>query len=151
MAETKDKLATLEQIKTLTDSLKSPSSNKEYNFTSAEQISANGSNFAYYSFEKQISSGGSVEGFEIVSAFGSSGMGLQVNSPCVFILTFTTGGVIGSYTAITRIYINGVSVQAINNNSSNQTYTMMIKMDTGEVLSLAIQHCILYSVKIAGV
>lgn len=150
MAETKDKLATLEQIKTLTDSLKSPSSNKEYNFTSAVQIGANSSNFAYYSFEKQISSGGSVEGFEIVSAFGSSGMGLQVNSPCVFILTFTTG-VIGPYTAITRIYINGVSVQAINNNSSNQTYTMMIKMDTGEVLSLAIQHCNLYSVKIAGV
>lgn len=150
MAEIKDKLATLEQIKTLTDSLKSPSSNKEYNFTSAVQVNATGSNFAYYSFEDQISSGGSVEGFNIVSAFGSSGRGLQVDSPCVFMLTFTTG-VSGAYSAITQIYINSVSVQTIINDSTNQTYTMMIKMDTGDVLSLAIQYCKVYSVKIAGV
>lgn len=149
MAEIKDKLATLEQIKTLTDSLKSPSSNKEYNFTSAIQASSS-SNVAYYSFESQISSGGSVEGFNIVSAFGSSGRGLQVDSPCVFMLTFTTG-TSGAYSAITQIYINSVSVQTIINDSTSQTYTMMIKMDTGDVLSLAIQHCKVYSVKIAGV
>lgn len=149
MAETKDKLATLEQIKTLTDSLKSPSSNKEYNFTSAIQVSSS-SNVAYYSFESQISSGGSVEGFNIVSAFGSSGRGLQVDSPCVFMLTFTTGAS-GAYSAITQIYINSVSVQTIINDSTSQTYTMMIKMDTGDVLSLAIQYCKVYSVKIAGV
>lgn len=149
MAEIKDKLATLEQIKTLTDSLKSPSSNKEYNFTSAIQVGSS-SNVAYYSFESQISSGGSVEGFNIVSAFGSSGRGLQVDSPCVFILTFTTGSS-GAYSAITQIYINSVSVQTIINDSTSQTYTMMIKMDTGDVLSLAIQYCKVYSVKIAGV
>lgn len=149
MAETKDKLATLEQIKTLTDSLKSPSSNKVYNFTSAIQVGSS-SNVAYYSFESQISSGGSVEGFDIVSAFGSSGRGLQVDSPCVFMLTFTTG-VSGAYSAITQICINSVSVQTIINDSANQTYTMMIKMDTGDVLSLAIQYCKVYSVKIAGV
>lgn len=151
MAEIKDKLATLEQIKTLTDSLKSPSSNKEYNFTSAIQAgSTSSSNVAYYSFESQISSGGSVEGFNIVSAFGSSGRGLQVDSPCVFMLTFTTGAG-GAYSAITQIYINSVSVQTIINDSTSQTYTMMIKMDTGDVLSLAIRYCIVYSVKIAGV
>lgn len=149
MAETKDKLATLEQIKTLTDSLKSPSSNKEYNFTSSIQASS-GRNLAYYSFESQISSGGSVEGFDIVSAFGSSGRGLQVDSPCVFILTFITGAT-GAYSAITQICINSVSVQTIINDSANQKYTMMIKMDTGDVLSLAIQNCTVYNVKIAGV
>lgn len=150
MAEIKDKLATLEQIKTLTDSLKSPSSNKVYNFTSAVQVSATGSNFAYYSFEDQISSGGSVEGFDIVAAFGSSGTGLQVDSPCVFMLTFTTGAN-AAYSAITQICINNVSVQTIINDSTNQTYTMMIKMDTGDVLSLPYQHCRLNRVKIAGV
>lgn len=149
MAEIKDKLATLEQIKTLTDSLKSPSSNKVYNFTSAIQAGSS-SNVAYYSFESQISSGGSVEGFDIVSAFGSSGRGLQVDSPCVFMLTFTTGANT-AYSAITQIYINSVSVQTIINDSTSQTYTMMIKMDTGDVLSLAIQYCKVYSVKIAGV
>lgn len=149
MAEIKDKLATLEQIKTLTDSLKSPSSNKVYNFTSAIQAGSS-SNVAYYSFESQISSGGSVEGFNIVSAFGSSGRGLQVDSPCVFMLTFTTGAR-SAYSAITQIYINSVSVQTIINDSTSQTYTMMIKMDTGDVLSLAIQYCTVYSVKIAGV
>lgn len=150
MAETKDKLATLEQIKTLTDSLKSSSPNKEYNFTSAIQAGDSGSNVAYYSFESQISSGGSVEGFDIVSAFGSSGRGLQVDSPCVFMLTFTTGANT-AYSAITQICINSVSVQTIINDSRSQTYTMMIKMDTGDVLSLAIQRCIVFSVKIAGV
>ena len=149
MAETKDKLATLEQIKTLTDSLKSSSSNKEYNFTSAIQASAL-RNVAYYSFESQISSGGSVEGFDIVSAFGSSGRGLQVDSPCVFILTFTIGAN-AAYSAIMRICINSVAVQTMITDRSNETFTIMIKMDTGDVLSLAIQYCTVYSVKIAGV
>ena len=149
MAETKDKLATLEQIKTLTDSLKSSSSNKEYNFTSAIQASAS-RNVAYYSFESQISSGGSVEGFDIVSAFGSSGRGLQVDSPCVFILTFTIGAN-AAYSAITQICINSVSVQTMITDRSNETFTVMIKMDTGDILSLAIQYCIIFSVKIAGV
>ena len=149
MAETKNKLATLEQIKTLTDSLKSSSSNKEYNFTSAIQASS-GRNLAYYSFESQISSGGSVEGFDIVSAFGSSGRGLQVDSPCVFILTFIIG-VNAAYSAIMRICINSVAVQTMNTDISNETFTVMIKMDTGDVLSLAIQNCTVYNVKIAGV
>lgn len=150
MAETKDKLATLEQIKTLTDSLKSPSPNKEYNFTSAIQANVAGSNFGYYSFESQISSGGSVEGFDIVSAFGSSGRGLQVDSPCVFILTFTIGAN-AAYSAIMRICINSVAVQTMNTDRSNETFTVMIKMDTGDILSLAAQHCTIFSVKIAGV
>ena len=149
MAEIKNKLATLEQIKTLTDSLKSSSSNKEYNFTSAIQASAS-RNVAYYSFESQISSGGSVEGFDIVSAFGSSGRGLQVDSPCVFILTFTIGAN-AAYSAITQICINSVSVQTMITDRSNETFTVMIKMDTGDILSLAIQYCIIFSVKIAGV
>lgn len=151
MAETKDKLATLSQLKTLIDSIK----NNEvvpHGFTSEKQAGMQSNTLAYYSFESQVNDGGIIQGFTLASANGLPGRALQAVSPCILIVTITAAQS-GYYDGQINLLLNNLSAlsQTMTSSSSSNSYSIMVQMETGETLALTGKNCLIYSIIIAEV